>query len=615
MAPPADAWARIEPLLARVERPARYIDREWGAVHSRSATYRAALLYPDTYELGMANQAIAVLYDRLNAQPGIAAERAFVPWKDLAASMRARGLPLLTLESGVPLAACDLVGITLPYELTYPTVLEALDLAGLPLRASARGEEHPLVVAGGPSVYDPEPMAPFFDAIFIGEAEDAIVELVRLHEACRAERLSRTDTLLRLAREVSGLYVPSLYEGTPQGARPLVDGAPPLVRRRVLADFADRHSERRPVVPYMDVVHDRAVVEVTRGCTRGCRFCQAGVIYRPVRERSADDIVSDVMSALRCTGYEEVALTSLSTADHSQIDMVLRRLTARLRERAVAISLPSLRVDAFSVDLARLVSTGKRSGLTFAPEAGTQRLRDVINKNVTEEELLSTVEHAFSSGWRRLKLYFMIGLPTERDEDVVAIGDLVGRVLETARGSAGPSVSAVRIGVSVTTFVPKSHTPFQWEPQLTREQTIHRQRILREAMPRKGVELAYHDIETSLLEGALARGGREMADVVEAVWRGGGAFSAWTDEFDPALWRASFQACGLPAPNGEAPASRPGDPLPWNHIATGVTRTFLLRERELSLAGRSTPDCAAGPCSSCGVCTGDLAVWTATARR
>jgi radical SAM family uncharacterized protein len=603
-------------LLASVERPARYIDGEWGARHAVDPDYRIALVYPDTYEIGMANQALAILYDRLNRVQGVAAERAFVPWKDLGALIRSDGPPLATLESDTPLAECALIGITLPYELTFPGILEVLDLAGMPLRATNRGEGAPLVIAGGPAVYDPEPMAPFFDAMFIGEGEGGVEDLVSEHRTARADGLDRETTLLRLAQRVPGLYVPRFYEGGPAGARRTRDDVPARIVRQIVRDLAEIPSVECPVVPFMDVVHDRCAVEVTRGCTRGCRFCQAGIVYRPVRERSADTVVAEAVRALTCTGYDEVALTSLSTADHSQIEEILRRLTARLAGTGVSVSLPSLRVDAFSVDLARLVSAGRKSGLTFAPEAGTQRLRDVINKNVTEDDLLRTVRRAFESGWRRVKLYFMIGLPTETDEDVAEIGRLVGRVLDTAREAAGPHArGSVKLAVSVSTFVPKSHTPFQWEPQLGRELIARRQQVLRDSMPRRGVDLSYHDVETSLLEGAIARGGREMADVIEAAWRNGAAFSAWTDEFSQRTWADAFVETGLPMPDGSAPTDRPGEPLPWSHVDTGVTDAFLLRERDHALTGTLTPDCAAGPCSACGVCVGDLRVRTGQERR
>ena len=615
VARPADGFAALSPLLPTCERPARYIDHEWGAHRKPDASYRVALVYPDTYEIGMANQALSVLYARLNTLDDVAAERAFVPWKDLAAAMRAEDVLLATLETSTPLAACDVIGVTLPCELTFPTVLETLDLAGLPLRAADRGSDHPLVIGGGPASYDPEPMAPFFDAVFIGEAEDGILEIVDVHRRCLAEGEDRTTTLRRLAAGVDGLYVPSLYEGSALGAVAQHASAPARVRRRIVAGFSATEGPTCPVVPYMDVIHDRATVEITRGCTRGCRFCQAGIVYRPVRERSADAIVREAMATLTCTGYEEVSLTSLSSADHSQLEDVLRRLSARLRGRAVSVSLPSLRVDAFSVEMAGIVAQGKKTGLTLAPEAGTQRLRDVINKGVTEEDLLSTVDHAFHAGWRRIKLYFMIGLPTETDDDVAAIGDLVKKVIDRAREAAGPSGrGAVRLSVSVSTFVPKAHTPFQWEPQIDRDQVAHRQRILRSTMPGRGVDLSYHDVEVSLVEGAIARGGREIADVIEAAWRGGAAFSAWTEEFDPRTWAAAFRACGLPAPNGGSPTA-PGEPTPWEHIDTGVTRAFLETERERAVAGVFTEDCAAGSCSSCGVCSGEVRVDVAGERR
>jgi radical SAM family uncharacterized protein len=606
-----DLWSRVEPLLARVERPARYVDREWGAVHRPEAAYRAALLYPDTYELGMANQALAILYARLNGIDGVAAERVFVPWIDMATAMRQTGVGLFTIESCMPVAECDLLGITLPYELTYTNILEALDLAGIPLRASERADGDPLVVGGGPCVFDPEPVADFFDAILIGEGEDAVAEIVETHRAAKAAGLSRAEVLGRLAA-VSGVYVPSLYApATAQApARPLAgSGAPALVRKRVLASLSEHATPACPVVPYMDVIHDRANVEILRGCTRGCRFCQAGMVYRPVRERTPDEIVRDALAQLRCTGHEDVSLTSLSTTDHSRIEEVLRRLGGALRGTGVAVSLPSLRVDSFGVEMARLASSGgKKSGLTFAPEAGTQRLRDVINKNVSEEDLLSTVTAAFGAGWRRVKLYFMCGLPTETDDDIRAIGALAWKVLDTAKAATPPAQrGGIRIGVSVSVFVPKAVTPFQWEGQLPLDEIRRRQSILREAMPRKGVDLHWHDAEVSVLEGALARGGRELSRVIERVWRAGGAFDAWTEHFSFSRWMDAFAAEGLDAVAMATEPRDPGAPLPWDHISAGVDSAYLLSEREAALSARTTPDCSLDGCTGCGVCP-DLGV-------
>ncbi len=425
-------WSQVEPLLARIERPTRYLDSEWGTRFDDQEPYRAALIYPDVYEVGMANQALQILYSVLNAQPAVACDRAFLPWKDMADAMRAAGVPLFGLESCDPLGEFDLVGITLPYELTYTNVLEALDLAGVALYADDRAEGAPLVIGGGPCAYNPEPVAPFFDAILIGDGEEAVLEIVAAHRAARAAGASRAETVVALA-QIEGVYVPSIQ--LPSGSA----AAAPLVRKRVVSNLDSHPSAVCPVVPYMDVVHDRVALEVLRGCSRGCRFCQAGMVYRPVRERSADSIVRDAVAALTCTGYEEVSLTSLSTADHSELPDVLRRLSRRLEASGISISVPSLRVDSFSPELARLLSGGRKTGLTFAPEAGTQRLRDVINKNVTQEQLLATTQKAFSSGWRRIKLYFMLGLPTETDEDIAGIGSLVARVLHTAREATPPA--------------------------------------------------------------------------------------------------------------------------------------------------------------------------------
>jgi radical SAM family uncharacterized protein len=601
-----DLWSRVEPLLANVERPARYIDREWGARHS-DAAYRVALLYPDTYELGMANQAIAILYDILNSTEGVAAERAFVPWKDMAAAMRGAGVPLFTLESCAPIRECDLLGITLPYELTYTNVMEALDLAGVAIRSVDRLDTDPLVVGGGPCVFNPEPIADVFDAILIGEGEQAVVDIVGVHRAAKSEGLSRQAILERLSA-IRGVYVPSLYEPATatRSARPRSGtSAPAAVAKSVLATLSAHPSPMCPVVPFMDVIHDRANVEVLRGCTRGCRFCQAGMVYRPVRERAADEVVRDAIGQLRATGQEDVSLTSLSTTDHSQIGEILRRLGTALQGTGMSVSLPSLRVDSFGVEMARLASSGKKSGLTFAPEAGTQRLRDVVNKNVSEEELVRTVAAAFGSGWRRLKLYFMCGLPTETDDDVRGIGALVSRVLAVARESVPPDQrGAIRIGVSVSVFVPKAHTPFQWEGQLPLADVRRRQGILRESMPRKGVDLSWHDPEVSLLEGALARGGRDLARVIERAWRAGAVFDAWTEEFSLARWLAAFAAEGIDAIELATAPRVPDGPLPWDHISAGVDRGYLMQERERAFSGTTTVDCSSSGCTQCGVCPG-----------
>ncbi len=604
----ASLWPRVEEHIGRVERPSRYIDREWGARHDEDAGYRSVLIYPDTYEIGQANQAIAILYGQLNALDDVYAERAYLPWLDMIGEMREAGIPLFSLESCSPVREFDLVGITVPYELTYSNILETLDLAGIPLRAENRSESDPLVVGGGPSVYNPEPFAPFFDAILIGEGEEAVADIVATHRAAKAAGSSRAELLRHLAG-IPGVYVPSLYavrthaDGTYAGTTP-IDAAPACVIKRVVADLDAVRAPVDTIVPFMDVVHDRYGLEVLRGCSRGCRFCQAGMVYRPVRERSADTIVRDVMSGLACTGYDEVSLTSLSTTDHSQIEEVLRRLRRRLEGSGVSVSLPSLRVDSFGVEMARLISAGgKKSGLTLAPEAGTQRMRDVINKNVTEEALLESVTAAFEAGWRRVKLYFMIGLPTETDADVSAIGQLVNKVLAVAREATPPGArGSVRVAVSVSTFVPKAQTPFQWEPQIALDEVHRRHGILRDTMPRKGVELHYHDAEVSFLEGVMARGGRAVADSIEEAWRSGARFDAWTERFQLGRWLDAFAATGVD-PQAIANRERSTDePLVWQHISAGVSARYLVRERERAFAEKTTPDCSFVGCTSCDVC-------------
>ncbi len=600
-------WERVERLLNRVERPARYIDHEWGASREPGFNYRAVLLYPDTYELGMANQAISILYERLNAADEVLAERCFLPWIDMAAAMREEDIPLFGLETGLAVRDADLFGITLPYELTYTNILEALDLAGIPLRARDRGEGDPVVLGGGPCAYNPEPIAEFFDAILIGEGEEAILEIANVHRRARDGGADRVGILRELAR-LDGVYVPRFYQPVRDAEGALTGvvadtGITPVVNKRVLADLDTFRAPTCPVVPFMDVVHDRASVEILRGCTRGCRFCQAGMVYRPVRERSADSIVRDAIASLKCTGYDEVSLTSLSTTDHSQLEDVLRRLTRRLEGKGISVSVPSLRVDAFSIDMARLVGGGRKSGLTFAPEAGTQRLRDVINKNVTEEELLGTVRHAFDAGWRRVKLYFMLGLPTETDADVLGISDLVRKVSDEARSCVEPSQrGSIRIAVSVSVFVPKAHTPFQWDPQLPRDEIGRRQDLLRSSMPRKGIELSWHEADVSFLEAVMARGGREIADAIEAAWRTGAVFDAWTERFDIGTWLGAFASVGVDPASVAVGEKSSNEILPWDHISCGVSRAYLARERERASEASTTSDCSFDGCTGCDAC-------------
>lgn len=607
-----DLWPAVEPLLTHVERPARYIDREWGAVHDPEASFRVALMYPDTYEVGQPNQAIAVLAAALSGVDDVACERVFLPWVDMASLMREREVPLFSLESCAPVGEFDVLGITLPHELAITNALEALDLAGIPLRSADRGDGDPVVLGGGPCAYNPEPFAPFFDAILVGEGEEAFLDIVSVLKEARGAGHPRSRVLESLA-SIDGVYVPSLYdvqigEDGSSIVVPANPAAPAVVVKRVVTDFEHAVVPAQPVVPFMDVVHDRIAVEVLRGCTRGCRFCQAGMIYRPVRERTADRVVSAVMQGLACTGYDEVSLTSLSTTDHSQLEEILRRLSRRLEQTGVGVSLPSQRVDAFGVDMARLVSGSRKSGLTFAPEAGTQRLRDVINKNISEDDLLEATARAFEAGWRRVKLYFMIGLPTETDEDVAGIGTLVEKVVKTAREHVPVDQrGSVRVAVSVSTFVPKAGTPFQWDAQIPFEEIDRRHALLRASMSRKGVDLHYHDSEVSFLEGVVAMGDRTVADLAEEAWRRGARFDAWSERFKLSRWLDAAEHLGIDLARF-AQNDRPEDvPLPWAHVSSGVSMRYLVRERAKSRDALVTPDCSFVGCTGCDVC-GDLGV-------
>jgi len=593
-------FERLERILPTVEKPGRYTGGEWNAIVKDwdTVAVRLALCYPDLYEIGTSNLGLAILYDLVNGRPEMLAERAYAPWPDMGAALQRAQIPLYTMETRHALADFDVVGFTLQYELNYTNVLYMLDLAGIPLHSAERDEHYPLIIAGGSTTYNAEPLADFFDLIAIGEGEELLLEILDL---VRANRGAPRQDLLRRAAQIPGVYVPGLYhveyslDGTVAAVTPTTPEAPARITKRIVACLGP--AVTRPVVPLLESVHDRAAIEIQRGCTEGCRFCQAGMIYRPVRERPPAEVVDAVEDLLRNTGYDEVGLLSLASSDYSEIEPLLAALTARFAPEHVSFSLPSLRVDAFSVHLAQMVQATRKTGLTFAPEAGSERLRAVINKNVTEEDLLQTAEAAYGAGWDRIKLYFMLGLPTETDEDVEAIADLVRRVHAVGRKHRG---KRTEVHASASTFVPKPHTPFQWMPLADLETVERRQQLLKSRLRGRGLQFSWTAPQTTLLEAALGRGDRRLGAVIEGAYRAGARFDAWAEHFRPELWQQAFSAAGLDI---HWYASRPRDlseVLPWEHLDVGVDREFLVAEYERSLRGETTPDCRAG-CHRCGV--------------
>lgn len=602
----------FEKMLLSVQKPGRYSGGEINSVikDKSKVDVRFAFCFPDTYEIGMSHLGMKILYSQFNSREDIWCERVFAPWLDFEEVLRENNIPLFALESRDPIKDFDFIGFTLQYEMAYTNVLNMLDLAGLPLKSKDRKDLSPLVVAGGPCTCNPEPLADFIDLFFIGEGEEVDLEVIDLYKEFKKKGASKEE-FLRAAAKIEGVYVPSLYkdeynaDGTLKALTP-EEGVAPVVKKRIIKDLDKSYYPEKFVVPFIEIVHDRAVQEIFRGCIRGCRFCQAGFIYRPVREKSVDTINKQAKCLCESTGYDEISLSSLSTSDYREIEPLLNNLLEWTEDSHISLALPSLRIDNFSDELLEKIKHVRKSGLTFAPEAGTQRLRDVINKNLTEEEILTTCRTAFAGGYTSVKLYFMIGLPTETDEDIVGIAELGQRIVNAYYNMPEkPKGKGVNVSISVSTFVPKPFTPFQFEPQITLEEIRRRQELLKNSITTKKISLSYHDSATSFLEGAFARGDRRMGAVIEKAYKMGCKFDSWTECFEPEKWYEAFKEYGL-SPEFYANRTREyGEITPWEHIDVGVTKSFLVKENELAHQNKTTSNCRE-KCSACGAnCYGE----------
>lgn len=599
---------KIEKYLLDVQKPSRYIGGEMGSIvkNPEDTDVSFAFCFPDTYDIGMSHLGMKILYSLTNSRENYRCERVFAPLEDFEKIMREHDIPLYTLENLEPVRNFDFIGFTLQYELSYTNVLNMLDLAGVPIWQKDRGETlSPIVVAGGCCVCNGEPLADFFDIMILGEGEEVNLELMDLYLEHKKKGSSRSE-FLRDASKIEGIYVPSLYtvnynaDGTVNSIIP-EEGVPPVVHKRIISDMNNIYYPDNFVVPFSEIVHDRAVTEVLRGCIRGCRFCQAGFLYRPFREKSAESICRQSKALCENTGYDELSLASLSTSDHSDISEILSKLIDYTEKNKINLSLPSLRIDNFSEELLEKIKKVRKSGLTFAPEAGTQRLRDVINKNVTEEEIMNTCRISFEGGYTMVKLYFMMGLPTETDEDIIGIAELAGRIIDLFYSLPNrPKGKGVQVSISTATFVPKPFTPFEFEPQDTREMIEHKQKLLVDSIKTKKIKVSWHDPSVSLIEAVLARGDRRLSDVIYTAWKNGCKFDSWGEHFKFDVWIDSFKQCGLD-PEFYACRKREYDEImPWEHMDYYVSKDFLIRENKRAREFKTTPNCCE-KCSACGV--------------